>query len=89
MKIHFKFFGLYISNASGNCFAPAIQYHDKVLTLRTKDSLETKIFWKRKLGWDSEHIAFHWGKCVMDGSHDIYPSVWEYQGILGKHDYIC
>ncbi|GJD23050.1 hypothetical protein RIVM261_080060 [Rivularia sp. IAM M-261] len=88
--IHFQICGIWISNANGNCFSPAIQFKNGELIIRTNDWLETKI-WRRyngTWGWNSDHIACHLGKLVEGNESKGYPDVWEYKGCLGHHQYL-
>lgn len=89
MTFHKKIFGVWVSNASGNCFTPAIQLNQYGLTIRTVDWLETT-FWLRngKIDWNSDHIAVKLGKCQEGCQFNGYPDVWVYEGILGKHQHI-
>ncbi len=90
MKFHFQVFGIWISNAFGNCFKPAIQFMDGGLIVRTNNWLETKIY--RRMdgtwGWNSDQIAYYLGKHIEGDESKGYPDMWEYEGILGHHWYI-
>ncbi|OUL28583.1 hypothetical protein [Nostoc sp. 106C] len=90
MQFHFQVFGIWISNAFGNCFKPAFQFRDRELIIRTNNWLETKIYHRTDGSWDwnSEHIARHLGKHFKGNEEQGYPDSWEYQGWLGCHYYI-
>ncbi|KYC34522.1 hypothetical protein WA1_50805 [Scytonema hofmannii PCC 7110] len=90
MKFHFQVCGIWISNASGNTFRPAIQFVDGGLLIRTSEWLETKIC-RRTDGswyWNSNHIAYCLGKHIEGNEEKGYPDTWEYEGWLGKHYYL-
>ena len=91
MTIHFRFLGIWFSTACGNCFAPALQLNHYGLIIRTSRWRETNIsrradgtFW-----WNSDHIACWFGKYCAGDEQRGYPDIYEYNGILGCHQYIA
>ena len=89
MAFHFQLFGLWLSSASGNCFAPALQFNRGV-TIRTRNWLETRFYcrYDRSFDWNSEHIAYYLGKHHPGDEEKGYPALYEYRGILGFHQYV-
>jgi hypothetical protein len=90
MQFHFQVFGIWVSNAFGNCFKPAIQFRDGELTIRTNDWRETSIYHRTDGSWywNSEHIARYLGTYIEGDEERGYPDRWEYKGWLGNHCYI-
>lgn len=89
MKVHAKILGIWFSNASGNCFAPAIQIDGDCLTIRTSHGLETRFwYWNGKFGWNSDHIAVRFGEYIEGDPFMGYPDTYNYKGILGTHQYV-
>lgn len=85
--MHFRVFGIWISNASGNTFAPAIQIN-RGLIIRTVFNRETRFWWKDGIRWNSDHIAIKWGRLIGGDEYLGYPDAYQYKGILGEHTHV-
>ncbi|KYC34911.1 hypothetical protein WA1_50260 [Scytonema hofmannii PCC 7110] len=91
MNFHFQICGIWFSNASGNCFSPAVQFKGwsngtKSITIRSKICCETTVWYRNgKFWWNSDHIARRWGKYIPGEEEKGYPDLFEYRGILGHH----
>ena len=57
-----------------------------VLTIRF-DSMETRIYWRGwfRFDWNSDHIAYRWGKHHSPECGQHFPEYWAYRGLLGSH----